>query len=244
MRRFWVWIKKSRIKSHPFPWCECNPGLWGEILGNLSCEIKEVKPSLLKIRKHEDVTVLQIYLAPSILSAIIIIGGFGNILLIVIFILNPDMRSGPNVYLMSLTVGDFFNLVVNLPLRFVDNISESWNLGSVTCQIFMFMRDFSVGVSVYSVVALSLQRYVVIVHAVRYREGKFGEFTGYGAYLHVFAVWLVAALFASPSVLSATVEGRRCLNAASKYGQEYMRTIWTAQLLVFCAMPVGIILTL
>ena len=55
---------------------------------------------------------------------------------------------------------------------------------------------------------------------------------------------MVAALFASPSVLSATVEGRRCLNAASKYGQEYMRTIWTAQLLVFCAMPVGIILTL
>ena len=154
------------------------------------------------------------------------------------------MRSGPNIYIMNLTVADVLNLLINLPLSYVDNSSRSWSLGSVMCQIFIFMRDFSVGLSVYSVVALSIQRYIVIVHPLKFREGKFGVIKGCGACIHIVVVWIMAVTFAVPSLMLATLEGDRCLNAATHFGKEYMHTIWTAQLLVYCVLPVILIMIL
>lgn len=55
---------------------------------------------------------------------------------------------------------------------------ESWPWGTGMCVLSEFMKDFSTGVSVFTLVAMSLDRFVAIVNPLRrFRgNGKFGMY--------------------------------------------------------------------
>lgn len=49
---------------------------------------------------------------------------------------------------------------------------ESWPWGSRMCVLSEFMKDFSTGVSVFTLVAMSLDRFVAIVNPLRRFQGN------------------------------------------------------------------------
>ena len=91
----------------------------------------------------------------------------GNGTLIYIFIKNKEQRNVPNIYIISLALGDLLVLVFTVPFVSLIYTFESWPYGIFACKFSEFVRDVSIGVTVFTLTALSADRYMAIVSPVR-----------------------------------------------------------------------------
>lgn len=95
---------------------------------------------------------------PSLYLLIITVGLLGNITLVKIFISNSAMRSVPNIFISSLAAGDLLLLVTCVPVDASRYFSEEWLFGEVGCKLIPAIQLTSVGVSVFTLTALSADR--------------------------------------------------------------------------------------
>ncbi|KAJ4439883.1 hypothetical protein ANN_08012 [Periplaneta americana] len=242
----WTWLQRHSVKLENIMVCRnlnssqvLSMTELEDILSKLECSnlhsTMEYMPSvdLLEVFKN--------YIEPCVLSLILLCGIVSNGFLVFLFLWHPDLRAGPNAYSVSMTVGDLLSLVLNLPLSYWDILHGTWELGLTMCRIFMSFRDLTVGVSVFSVVALSVHRYRVVVRSFSKHRGMCGLPEHETVQLCILLVWGLALGFALPTFLTATVE-TRCYYAP--YGVEYLQRTWTIQLFVYCILPVIVITAL
>jgi len=95
---------------------------------------------------------------PSLYLLIITVGLLGNVTLMKIFISNSAMRSVPNIFISSLAAGDLLLLVTCVPVDASRYFSEEWLFGEVGCKLIPAIQLTSVGVSVFTLTALSADR--------------------------------------------------------------------------------------
>jgi hypothetical protein len=98
----------------------------------------------------------------------------------------------------------------------------------------MAARELTVGVIVFSVVALSAQRYTIAARSFQNNRRICGFSESKTSAILMLLVWGLALMFALPAFLTATVD--TCLYTAPD--DEYLRSTWTIHLLVFCVIPV------
>ncbi|KAI3364653.1 hypothetical protein L3Q82_011431, partial [Scortum barcoo] len=91
----------------------------------------------------------------SVYILIITVGLLGNITLVKIFITNSAMRSVPNIFISSLAAGDLLLLVTCVPVDAFRYFSEEWVFGEAACKLIPVIQLTSVGVSVFTLTALS-----------------------------------------------------------------------------------------
>ncbi|CAH2219659.1 gastrin-releasing peptide receptor [Pelobates cultripes] len=94
---------------------------------------------------------------------LILIGLIGNITLIKIFCTVKSMRNVPNLFISSLALGDILLLVTCVPVDASRYLADKWIFGRVGCKLIPFIQLTSVGVSVFTLTALSADRYTAIV---------------------------------------------------------------------------------
>lgn len=94
----------------------------------------------------------------SVYILIITVGLLGNITLVKIFITNSAMRSVPNIFISSLAVGDLLLLVTCVPVDAFRYFSAEWVFGEAACKLIPVIQLTSVGVSVFTLTALSADR--------------------------------------------------------------------------------------
>ncbi|XP_006029454.1 gastrin-releasing peptide receptor [Alligator sinensis] len=104
-----------------------------------------------------------LYAIPTIYGIIILIGLIGNITLIKIFCTVKSMRNVPNLFISSLALGDLLLLVTCVPVDASRYLADKWLFGRVGCKLIPFIQLTSVGVSVFTLTALSADRYKAIV---------------------------------------------------------------------------------
>ncbi|XP_060091101.1 gastrin-releasing peptide receptor [Heteronotia binoei] len=104
-----------------------------------------------------------LYAIPTIYGIIILIGLVGNITLIKIFCTVKSMRNVPNLFISSLAIGDLLLLLTCVPVDASRYLSPEWLFGRVGCKLIPFIQLTSVGVSVFTLMALSADRYKAIV---------------------------------------------------------------------------------
>lgn len=97
----------------------------------------------------------------AVYGAIIIVGLVGNITLLKTCLMVKSMRTVPNLYLSSLAVGDLLLLVTCAPVDASRYLVDEWLFGRVGCKLLPFIQLTSVGVSVFTLTALSADRYDV-----------------------------------------------------------------------------------
>lgn len=99
----------------------------------------------------------------AVYGIMIIIGFVGNVTLMRICIAVKSMRTVPNLFMSSLALGDLLLLVTCAPVDASRYLVDEWLFGRVGCKLIPFIQLTSVGVSVFTLTALSADRYISCV---------------------------------------------------------------------------------
>lgn len=94
----------------------------------------------------------------SVYGIISVLGLIGNITLIKTFCSAKSIRNVPNLFMSSLALGDLLLLVTCAPVDASRYLTEEWLFGRVGCKVIPFIQLTSVGVSVFTLTALSADR--------------------------------------------------------------------------------------
>ncbi|XP_051510933.1 neuromedin-B receptor-like [Myxocyprinus asiaticus] len=140
-------------------------------------------------------------LIPSVYILIITVGLLGNITLVKIFITTSAMRSVPNIFISSLAVGDLLLLVTCVPVDAFRYFYEEWIFGTVACKMIPVIQLTSVGVSVFTLTALSADRHKAIVNPMDIQTSSAVFWTC----LKAITIWVVSVLLAIPEAVFSQV---------------------------------------
>lgn len=98
------------------------------------------------------------YIVPVVFAMIFVVGVLGNGTLVLVFIRHRSMRNVPNTYILSLALGDLLVIITCVPFTSTVYTVESWPYGELICKLSEATKDVSIGVSVFTLTALSAER--------------------------------------------------------------------------------------
>ncbi|XP_004442149.1 PREDICTED: neuromedin-B receptor [Ceratotherium simum simum] len=138
---------------------------------------------------------------PSLYLLIITVGLLGNITLVKIFITNSALRSVPNIFISNLAAGDVLLLLTCVPVDASRYCFDEWMFGDVGCKLIPVIQLTSVGVSVFTLTALSADRYRAIVNPMDIQTSGAVLWTCVKAV----AIWVISVLLAVPEAIFSEV---------------------------------------
>ncbi|KAK7494289.1 hypothetical protein BaRGS_00014392, partial [Batillaria attramentaria] len=115
---------------------------------------------------------LEAIVVPVVFGFIFVVGLIGNGTLIFTVAMNKVMRNVPNILIVSLSLGDFLLILISVPLNSTVYTFTSWPYGEVLCKFNFFMQTWSLGITVFTLTALSIDRYLAIITLVFNRTRK------------------------------------------------------------------------
>lgn len=185
------------------------------------------------------------YIVPVLFAVIFLIGVLGNGTLVLIFARHRNMRNVPNTYIISLALGDLLLIVTCVPFTSTVYTFDSWPYGATICKISEAAKDVSVGVSVFTLTALSAERYCAISNPIRRRISS-KPFT----ILTAVSIWLAATLLALPSATLSHLRATRlvdrrqiqyCYPFPEQLGDAYRKGVVLFKFLAYYAVPLCVI---
>ncbi|KAF5296488.1 hypothetical protein FQR65_LT01477 [Abscondita terminalis] len=135
------------------------------------------------------------YIVPVLFFIIFVVGVLGNGTLVVVFLRHRAMRNVPNTYILSLALADLLVIMTCVPFTSLVYTVESWPWGVTVCKLSETAKDISIGVSVFTLTALSAERYCAIVNPLRKLHTK--PLTVLCAIL----IWVLASICALPDAI-------------------------------------------
>jgi gastrin-releasing peptide receptor len=165
------------------------------------------------------------YINPVAYGVILLVGLVGNGTVLFIFAQVKDVRTKYNVTIFNLVIGDTLNLLINIPLHYMVHYSSTFGtLTGLWCHIFAMTRFLFFAVSALSVVSLSIQRYVVTVHALWRRRIMKNSF------VLVVSVWVLAFLVSLPVAFNVSERDGVC----STYSKVRKKVVSLLNFLLYC----------
>lgn len=105
--------------------------------------------------------------------SIFVVAMLGNGIVCYIVTSSPRMRTVTNYFIANLAVGDILMSLFCVPFSFVSILLlHYWPFGSVLCHLVNYSQAVSVLVSAYTLVAISIDRYIAIMWPLRPRITK------------------------------------------------------------------------
>ncbi|KAM8712039.1 hypothetical protein ACLKA7_012544 [Drosophila subpalustris] len=195
------------------------------------------------------------YIVPVLFALIFVVGVLGNGTLIVVFLSVRQMRNVPNTYILSLALADLLVIVTTVPLVSTIYTVEYWPWGSFLCSVSEFMKDVSIGVSVFTLTALSSDRYFAIVDPLRKFHAHGGGRRATRMTLAIaVSIWLLAILCGLPALIGSNLKVINtpiginqeksiviCYPFPEEWGFNYAKLMVTLHFLVYYAIPLVII---
>ena len=89
---------------------------------------------------------------------IILVALIGNILVIYVVFVSPRMRTVTNFYIANLAFADVIIAMFNIPFQFHAAVVQRWDLPVFMCQFCPTIGVFSVNSSIFTLVAIALDR--------------------------------------------------------------------------------------
>jgi hypothetical protein len=182
------------------------------------------------------------YLDPAVMSVIFIFGAIANVTLLVIFARHEEMRTATNACIFTMAIGDLLSIVFNIPLFYALLISDRWTVGVALCKLLWFCSDFAVGLSIFAVTMLSVQRYCGIVNThVCVYSGRLAVRSRLISCFNIALIWLLSLGFAVRTAVTANVTHEKCFSSAGSYSADFSKNIALLNLFVFCIAPLCVI---
>ncbi|XP_029968014.1 gastrin-releasing peptide receptor-like [Salarias fasciatus] len=136
----------------------------------------------------------------AVYGLLIAVGLLGNVTLMRTCLLVKSMRTVPNLFLSSLALGDVLLLLTCAPVDASRYLVDRWLFGRVGCKLIPFVQLTSVGVSVFTLTALSADRYKAIVKPLDRSSAPLS------VGLRAGAIWLLSGTLAIPEAVFSDLD--------------------------------------
>ncbi|CAN7941670.1 unnamed protein product, partial [Ixodes hexagonus] len=135
---------------------------------------------------------------PILFGAIAVVGFFGNALVVLVVLCNPQMRSTTNILIINLAMADLLFIVFCVPFTGWDYTLDYWPFGDVWCRIVQYLVIVCAYASIYTLVLMSFDRFLAVVLPITSMSIR----TERNAYLAIFLTWVVILLACIPALFS------------------------------------------
>ncbi|NP_001266380.1 neuropeptide FF receptor 2-like [Bombyx mori] len=125
---------------------------------------------------------------------VFLVGLVGNCFVIAVVYRSPRMRTVTNFFIVNLAFADILVIVFCLPATLMSNIFVPWVLGWLMCKTVPYVQGLSVAASVYSLVAVSLDRFLAIWWPLKC------QITKRRSRMMIVFIWIFAILVTTPWV--------------------------------------------
>uniref|UniRef100_G1ND41 Histamine H3 receptor n=1 Tax=Meleagris gallopavo TaxID=9103 RepID=G1ND41_MELGA len=122
----------------------------------------------------------------------------GNVLVILAFILDRNLRHRSNYFFLNLAISDFAVGAFCIPLYIPYALTGIWHFGRGICKLWLLMDYLMCSASVFNIVIISYDRFLSVTKAVSYRAQQ-GMMSN--PVVKMVAIWVFAFLLYSPAVL-------------------------------------------
>ncbi|VVC40455.1 Bombesin receptor-like,G protein-coupled receptor, rhodopsin-like,GPCR, rhodopsin-like, 7TM [Cinara cedri] len=191
------------------------------------------------------------YIVPIVFTFIFFVGTIGNGSLVLIFFRHKHMINVPNIYILSLALGDLLVLLGCIPFTSIVYTVPSWPFGTAICKVSETTRDVSIGVTVFTLTALSADRFFAIVDPMRKLHASVGGHRATKFTVTVaITIWCLAIACAVPaaaySYIKPFINGNVtqlevCYPYPDELGPEYARLVVLVKFLIHYVIPLSAI---
>uniref|UniRef100_A0A1A8UG22 Galanin receptor 1 n=1 Tax=Nothobranchius furzeri TaxID=105023 RepID=A0A1A8UG22_NOTFU len=156
---------------------------------NLSMVEEEEQQLLFGIGTDNFITLL-------VFGLIFTLGVLGNSMVITVLARSKPgkPRSTTNIFILNLSVADLSYLLFCVPFQSTIYMLPTWILGAFICKFIHFFFTVSMLVSIFTLSAMSVDRYVAIVHARKASWIRVGRHATLGVVL----IWILSVGMAAP----------------------------------------------
>ena len=173
----------------------------------------------------------------SLYAIIFLVSIVGNMLVVIVIIRRRRMRTVINYFIFNLAVADLAITCICIPFDIpVQENEYHWPYGPIMCRILYPLQTMSLFASIFTLTAVSLNRFRVIVYPLK------KQMTKRNATFIIGIIWLVSGLLTTPyvAVLYINTDGMYCVERwpGIGYRKAYTASLFVCQYLV----PLTIIL--
>ncbi|XP_021930461.1 tachykinin-like peptides receptor 86C isoform X2 [Zootermopsis nevadensis] len=165
-----------------------------------------ISECLLPAQRPYDLAWWQKLMWAVVFGAMLVVATGGNIIVMWIVLAHRQMRTVTNYFLVNLSISDLMMSLLNCIFNFIFMLNSDWPFGAAYCTVNNFVANVTVAASVFTLVAISIDRYMAIVRPLQHRMSR------RRARLALAVIWLASGLLAVPCLLYSTTMTKRYAN--------------------------------
>lgn len=182
--------------------------------------------------------VLNVYTVPILFGLVTVLGVAGNSLVIYVILAKERMRTITNLLLLNLAFADLSFVLVIPPFTAHQIVAASWPLGDPLCRLMHYLVNVTAYVTVYTLVLISVIRYMTVVHSVRTAQIR----SRTNVVVMIVTIWVVMLMVNSPVLMSySVVENERGLTDCDITDHSVGQALFGAFFVFAYLLPLGVI---
>lgn len=122
-----------------------------------------------------------------------VLGLLGNLIVIWVFMNTKSLRTPANLLVVNLATSDFFQMLIMFPPMVVSCYWQTWTMGPFFCEIYAALGSLFGCTSIWTMVWITLDRYMVIVKGMAAKP-----LTNGGAMMRILGTWTITFLWCLP----------------------------------------------
>lgn len=136
----------------------------------------------------------------TIYSLIFVVSIVGNGTVCYIVISSSRMRNVTNYFIMNLAIADILMTIFCVPVTAVQYLQNYWPFGAFTCPLVNHLQVLTVFVSAYTMLVISVDRYLAIMWPLKPRMSKRVATTV------ILSIWFFSAVIGLPIAIVSVLE--------------------------------------